>query len=468
MKIYNTMTRQKEEFVPLEEGKVSMYVCGPTVYNYIHIGNARPFVVFDTMRRYLEYKGYQVRYIQNFTDVDDKIINKAKEEGLPALEVSARFIKEYYKDADALFLERATVNPKVSETIPEIIDFIQTLVDKGYAYPVDGDVYYSTRKFQNYGKLSGQNIDDLESGARISVDEKKQDPLDFALWKARKEESEPAWESPWGMGRPGWHIECSAMSNKYLGATIDIHAGGQDLEFPHHENEIAQSEAYSGHKFVNYWMHNAYITINSEKMSKSKGNFFTVRDILGKYSGEDMRYFLLSGHYRSPINFSDELMEQAENSMARMHNAVKTLKHLEKNGTDVPMTAEEEKALESFAQHRVDFEKAMDDDLNTADAITAVFELIRDINVKTADGATREFASLSRKMLQELAGVLGLLIEDEDGGDDIPEEIHQLVAERQEARAAKNYARADEIRDLLKEKGFAVKDTPQGADIIRL
>ena len=468
MKIYNTMSRSKETFVPLEEGKVSMHVCGPTVYNYIHIGNARPFVVFDTLRRYLEYKGYQVRYIQNFTDVDDKIINRAKEEKIPALEVSAKYIDEYYKDADALYLERATVNPRVSETIPEIIEFIRTLIDKGYAYQVDGDVYYSTRKFKDYGKLSGQNIDDLESGARISVDEKKQDPLDFALWKARKEEGEPAWESPWGMGRPGWHIECSAMSNKYLGATIDIHAGGQDLQFPHHENEIAQSEAYSGQKFVNYWMHNAYITINSEKMSKSKGNFFTVRDILGKYSGEDMRYFLLSGHYRSPINFSDELMEQAENSMARMHNAVKNLKHLEKNGTDGPMSDEETKAFEGFQKHRADFETAMEDDLNTADAITAVFELIHDINVATAGGSTKAFASSSRALLQELAGVLGLLIEDEGAGDEIPEEIRQLVAERQEARSAKNFARADEIRDLLKEKGFAVKDTPQGADIVRI
>lgn len=468
MKIYNTMTRRKEEFVPLEEGKVSMYVCGPTVYNYIHIGNARPFVVFDTLRRYLEYKGYDVSYVQNFTDVDDKIINKAKEEQVSAKEVSTRYIKEYYQDADALHLERATVNPKVSETIPEIIDFIKTLVDKGYAYESEGDVYYSTRKFKDYGKLSGQNIDDLESGARISIGEKKQDPLDFALWKARKEESEPAWESPWGMGRPGWHIECSAMSSKYLGETIDIHAGGQDLQFPHHENEIAQSEAYSGKKFVNYWMHNAYITINSEKMSKSKGNFFTVRDILGKYSGEDMRYFLLSGHYRSPINFSDELMEQAENSMARMHNAVASLKHLEKNGAEGAVTDEENAAFEEFKKFRTAFEEAMEDDLNTADAITAVFELIRQINVATAGGCTREFAARSRELLQALAGILGLLIEDEDETDDIPEEIRQLVAERQEARSAKNFARADEIRDILKEKGFAVKDTPQGADIVRI
>lgn len=467
MKIYNTMSRRKEEFVPLQEGKVSMYVCGPTVYNYIHIGNARPFVVFDTLRRYFEYKGYDVKYVQNFTDVDDKIINRAEEEKMPPLELSKKYIKEYYTDSDALQLERATVNPRVSENIPEIIDFIKVLIEKGYAYEVDGDVYYSTRKFKDYGKLSGQNIDDLESGARISVDERKKDPLDFALWKARKKESEPAWKSPWGMGRPGWHIECSTMANKYLGTTIDIHAGGQDLEFPHHENEIAQSEAYSGQKFADYWMHNAYITINSEKMSKSKGNFFTVRDILGKYSGEDMRYFLLSGHYRSPINFSDELMQQADNSMARMHNAVSNLRHLEENGADGDMTDDEKQALEGFEKHRTDFENAMDDDLNTADAITAIFDLIKDINVHTGGcaGATKKFAEKSREMLQELAGVLGLLADKED---EIPQEIRELVEERRQARNDKNYARADEIRDILKEKGYAAEDTPQGCHIVKL
>ena len=338
------MTRKKEEFVPVDENEIKMYVCGPTVYNYIHIGNARPAVVFDTMRRYLEYKGKNVRFIQNFTDVDDKIINKSIEEGISAGEVSEKYIEEYFKDAEALNLKKATVHPRVTENMKEIIDFVKTLVEKGYAYESEGDVYYRTRRFEGYGKLSGQNIEDLEAGARISVGEKKEDPLDFALWKAKKIEGEPAWDSPWGPGRPGWHIECSAMSNKYLGETIDIHGGGQDLTFPHHENEIAQTEAYTGKKFSNYWMHNAYITIDNEKMSKSKGNFFTVRDILEKYTGEEIRYFLLSGHYRSPINFSEELMAQARSALGRMHNAENNLRHLSENGWD-SMT-EEEKAQE--------------------------------------------------------------------------------------------------------------------------
>lgn len=466
MKIYNTMSRQKEEFVPLEPGKVRMYVCGPTVYNFIHIGNARPFVVFDTLRRYFEYKGMEVNYVQNFTDVDDKIINRSKEEGMPAKELSEKYIDEYYKDADALQLERATVNPKVSENIQEIIDFISVLIDKGYAYPMDGDVYYRTRSFENYGKLSGQNIDDLVSGARISVDERKQDPLDFALWKARKEESEPAWESPWGMGRPGWHIECSVMSTKYLGETIDIHAGGQDLQFPHHENEIAQTEAYTGKTFANYWMHNAYITIDNEKMSKSKGNFFTVRDILGKYTGEEMRYFLLSGHYRSPINFSEELMIQSRNSLERMHNALNNLTYLADNGAAGGMTEEEKAVREGLEKHREAFERAMDDDLNTADAITAIYELIREVNVVIADGCSAEFAASARDLLKKMSGVLGLLPEEEDDG--IPADIEALVQERQDARKAKNFARADEIRDLLKERGFAVEDTAQGPRIVKL
>ncbi len=466
MKIYNTMSRQKEEFVPLEPGKVRMYVCGPTVYNYIHIGNARPFVVFDTLRRYFEYKGMEVNYVQNFTDVDDKIINRSKEEGMPAKELSEKYIDEYYRDADALQLERATVNPKVSENIQEIIDFISVLIDKGYAYPMDGDVYYRTRSFENYGRLSGQNIDDLVSGARISVDERKQDPLDFALWKARKEESEPAWESPWGMGRPGWHIECSVMSTKYLGDTIDIHAGGQDLQFPHHENEIAQTEAYTGKTFANYWMHNAYITIDNEKMSKSKGNFFTVRDILGKYTGEEMRYFLLSGHYRSPINFSEELMIQSRNSLERMHNALNNLNYLAEHGAGGGMTEEEKTVREGLEKHREAFERAMDDDLNTADAITAIYELIREVNVVITDGCSAEFAASARDLLKKLSGVLGLLPEEEDDG--IPADIEALVQERQDARKAKNFARADEIRDLLKERGFAVEDTAQGPRIVKL
>ena len=466
MKIYNTMSRKKEEFVPIEPGKVKMYVCGPTVYNYIHIGNARPFVVFDTLRRYFEYKGMEVNYVQNFTDVDDKIINRSIEEGMSAKDLSEKYIDEYYRDADELQLERATVNPKVSDNIQEIIDFISVLIEKGYAYPLDGDVYYRTREFRDYGKLSGQNIDDLVSGARISVDERKQDPLDFALWKARKTAGEPAWKSPWGMGRPGWHIECSVMSTKYLGETIDIHAGGQDLQFPHHENEIAQTEAYTGKTFANYWMHNAYITIDNEKMSKSKGNFFTVRDILGKYTGEEMRYFLLSGHYRSPINFSEELMIQSRNSLERMHNALNNLNYLADNGAAGGMSDAERKVREALDKHREDFERAMDDDLNTADAITAIYELIRETNTAVADGCSAEFAAYARDLLKRLSGVLGLLPEEEENG--IPADIEALVQERQDARKAKNFARADAIRDELKEKGFAVEDTAQGPRIVRL
>ena len=466
MKIYNTMTRKKEEFVPLDPKEVKIYVCGPTVYNYIHIGNARPFVVFDTLRRYMEYKGSRVKFVQNFTDVDDKIINKSLEEGNTALQVSANYIDEYFKDAKALNLKIADVHPKVSENMTEIIDFVKTLIDKGYAYEVDGDVYYSTRKFADYGKLSGQNIDDLESGARISVDERKKDPLDFALWKARKIEGEPAWESPWGMGRPGWHIECSAMSNKYLGEQIDIHAGGQDLQFPHHENEIAQTEAYTGKTFANYWMHNGYITIDNEKMSKSKGNFFTVRDITKEFTGEELRYFLLSGHYRSPINFSRDLMVQSRNALGRMHNAVNNLKHLAENGGET-MSVAEKAALEGFRTYEEKFEAAMDDDLNTADAISVIFELIRDINTQVREGSSKAFAAACLELIEKQAGVLGLLAEsDGDGGVD--DEIEALVQERQDARKAKNFARADEIRDILKEKGFAVEDTPQGPKIVKL
>ena len=467
MRIYNTMTRKKEEFVPIDENEIKMYVCGPTVYNYIHIGNARPAVVFDTMRRYLEYKGKNVRFIQNFTDVDDKIINKSIEEGISAQEVSEKYIKEYFKDAESLNLQKATVHPKVTENMDEIINFVKVLVDKGYAYEVDGDVYYRTRKFADYGRLSGQNIEDLESGARISVDERKQDPLDFALWKAKKKEGEPAWDSPWGQGRPGWHIECSAMSNKYLGETIDIHGGGQDLAFPHHENEIAQTEAYTGKKFANYWMHNAYITINDEKMSKSKGNFFTVRDILKEYTGEEIRYFLLSGHYRSPINFSDDLMIQSRNGLARMHNAKQNLEHLARNGSD-GMTPEEAELLMKLDTYREKFDAAMEDDLNTADAISAVFELIRDINTAVKDGSSKEFAEKCLVLLSDLTGVLGILREEDSEEDGISEEIMALVQERQEARKAKNYARADEIRDILKAQGLAVEDTPQGPRVVKL
>ena len=464
MKIYNTMTNRKEEFVPIDKNEIKIYVCGPTVYNYFHIGNARPFVVFDTLRKYLEYRGNNVKFVQNFTDVDDKIINKAREEGISAGEVSEKYIAEYFKDAAALNVTKATVHPQVTQNMQEIIDFVQSLIDKGFAYEVEGDVYYSTRKFEGYGKLSGQNIEDLEAGARISVGEKKNDPLDFAVWKARKTDDEIAWESPWGMGRPGWHIECSAMSTKYLGETIDIHAGGQDLMFPHHENEIAQSEACTGKTFANYWMHNGYITIDNEKMSKSKGNFFTVRDILKDYDGEVMRFFLLSGHYRSPINFSQELMEQAKNGLGRMRNCLSNLNHLIETGNGT-MTEAEAEALKGLEGYREKFINFMEDHLNTADAISAIFELVRDINTAVKDGASKEFAEKCKGLLDELTAVLGLLrTKDEDAVDD---EVQKLVAERQEARKAKNFARADEIRDILKAKGITLKDTPQGVQIIR-
>lgn len=464
MKVYNSLTRQKEEFVPNNPDEIKVYVCGPTVYNFFHLGNARPFVVFDTLRRYLKYIGYNVNFVQNFTDVDDKIINRAKEEGISAPEVSEKYIKEYFDDAKALNIVPADTHPRVSENIQQIIEFVETLIEKGYAYEVDGDVYYSTRKFKDYGKLSKQNIEELEAGARIAVEEKKKDPLDFALWKARKEESEIAWESPWGMGRPGWHIECSAMSRRYLGPTLDIHAGGQDLQFPHHENEIAQSEACNGVPFAKYWMHNAYITIDKEKMSKSLGNFFTVREIREKYKGEVIRYFLLSGHYRSPIDFNDNLMEMSKASLARFENARKNLEFLIEKG-EGQMTDDEKKVFESYDSYRAKFKEAMDDDLNTADAISAIFELVTAINQAVKDGASKEFAQKSLDTLLELTHVLGLLEAEEDA--DVDDEIKKLVDEREAARAAKDFAKADQIRDELKAKGITLKDTPQGVQIIK-
>lgn len=465
MKVYNSLTGRKEEFIPLEEGKVKMYVCGPTVYNFFHIGNARPFVVFDTLRRYFIWRGYEVKYVQNFTDVDDKIINRAREEGITAPEVSEKYIKEYFEDAKALNVLPADVHPKVSEHIDDIIDFVQTLIDKGYAYEADGDVYYSPRKFEGYGKLSGQNIDDLESGARIAIGEVKHDPLDFALWKAQKEPDEIAWKSPWGMGRPGWHIECSTMARKHLGPTIDIHGGGQDLKFPHHENEIAQSEACNGVPFAKYWMHNGYITIDGVKMSKSLNNFFTVRDIRKLYSGDVIRFFLLSGHYRSPINFSDVLMEQAKQGLNRIVTCVETLEHLEKNGTD-DFSEEDKAELKGLDKYRDMFIEAMDDDLNTADAISAIFEMVSDINVYVRNGASKVFAKEGIAHIKELTDVLGVMqhTEDEDSADP---EIQALVDERQAARKEKNWAKADEIRDKLKEMGYTIKDTPQGAQLIK-
>ena len=465
MQVYNTLTNRKEEFVPIEPGKVRMYVCGPTVYNFFHIGNARPFVVFDTLRRYFKYRGYEVKFVQNFTDVDDKIINRAKEEGISAPEVSEKYIKEYFNDAEALNVLKADVHPKVSEHIPEIIDFVQTLIDKGYAYEADGDVYYSTRKFPEYGKLSGQNIDDLESGARIAIGEVKEDPLDFALWKARKEESEIAWESPWGMGRPGWHIECSTMAKKHLGETIDIHGGGQDLTFPHHENEIAQSEACNGVPFAHYWMHNGYINVDGKKMSKSLNNFFTVRDIREQYSGDVIRFFLLSGHYRSPINFSDALMEQSKQGYERSATAIETLEFLKTNGTDEPM-ADEAAKIASLDQYRDKFVEVMDDDLNTADGIAAIFELVSEINLDVKDGASKSFAEEALRRIKELTDVLGIFGgEDEEEG--LGDDIQALIDERQAARKEKNWARADEIRDQLAAMGITLKDTPQGVQVIR-
>lgn len=464
MRIYNSLSQQKEEFVPISENEVKIYVCGPTVYNFFHLGNARPFVVFDTLRRYLEYIGYKVNFVQNFTDVDDKIINRAKEEGLTAPEISEKYIAEYFKDTKALNIHPATTHPRVSENIQQIIEFISTLIEKGYAYQVDGDVYYSPTKFDGYGKLSKQNIDELRAGARIMVEEKKREPLDFALWKARKEEGEIAWESPWGMGRPGWHIECSAMSKRYLGSTLDIHAGGQDLKFPHHENEIAQSEACNGVEFAKYWMHNGYITINKEKMSKSLGNFFTVREILERYDGEAIRFFLLSGHYRSPIDFNDGLMDMAKASLGRLENARDNLKFLAE--TQEGNTTEAEKyALNDFEKFRVKFKDAMDDDLNTADAIAAIFELVTEINKDVKDGCSKEMAEKSLGILLELTGVLGLLETEKD--ESVDDEISKLVEERQQARAEKNFQRADEIRDMLKERGITLKDTPQGVQIIK-
>ena len=464
MKVYNTLSRRKEELVPIDPKELRMYVCGPTVYNYIHIGNARPFVVFDTMRKYLEYRGQKVRFVQNFTDVDDKIINRAREEGVGAMDIANKYIDEYFKDVQALNVEPATVHPRVSETMPEIIAFVQGLIDKGMAYEVDGDVYYSTRKFPRYGLLSGNFIEDLEVGARIPEGEKKKDPLDFALWKAQKTPDEIAWDSPWGKGRPGWHIECSAMSKKYLGETIDLHCGGQDLQFPHHENEIAQSEGLSGKKFSNYWMHNGFITVDNEKMSKSLNNFFTVRDILKEYDGEVLRYFLLSSQYRGPINFSHELMEEAKTALGRMRNCRSDLKAAIKNG-EGSITAEEQTKMDELLQYKEKYIDAMDDDLNTAGAIGAIFELVRDINTNLRVKVSKEFAEKMWALLDELTGVLGILRKDDD--QCVDSDIQSLVDQRQEARKNKDWATADKIRDQLAAMGITLKDTPQGVQIIK-
>ncbi|OPJ54917.1 cysteine--tRNA ligase [Alkalithermobacter paradoxus] len=458
MKLYNTLTRQKEEFIPIEEGKVKMYVCGPTVYNYFHIGNARPFIMFDTLRRYLEYRGYEVTYVQNFTDVDDKIINKANEEGITSQEVADKYIKEYFVDADALGIKRATVHPRVTENINEIIEFIKDLESKGIAYEVNGDVYFDTKKFDDYGKLSKQNIEELELGARIEVSEKKNNPMDFVLWKSKKE-GEPGWDSPWGEGRPGWHIECSVMASRYLGETIDIHAGGQDLTFPHHENEIAQSEAKSGKPFARYWIHNGYININNEKMSKSKGNFFTVRDISKEFDLEVVRFFMLSAHYKNPVNFSDEMLKQSESGLERLYNAKDRLEFLIQNGNG-SLKEEEKQLKEKLNEFKQKFIENMDDDLNTADAISVIFELVRFINTNIDENSSLEIAQSAYEMFKELTGVLNIV--NKVKNNIIDEEIEKMIEQRQIAKKEKNFKLADEIRDKLKEMGIILEDTRQG------
>ncbi len=462
MKLYNTLSKQKEEFIPLEEGKVKMYVCGPTVYNFIHIGNARPMIVFDTVRRYFEYKGYDVNYVSNFTDVDDKIIKKANEEGVSSDEISKRYIAECKKDMDGMNIEPATKNPLATEEISGMIEMIQTLIDKGYAYEKNGTVYYSTRKFKDYGKLSHKNLDDLRSGERsllVSGEDEKEDPLDFVLWKPKKE-GEPFWKAPWSEGRPGWHIECSEMSKKYLGEQIDIHAGGEDLVFPHHENEIAQSEAANGKEFAKYWMHNAFLNIDNRKMSKSLGNFRTVREISEQYDLQVLRFFMLSAHYRSPLNFSADLMEASKNGLERIVNAADNLKFLKKNAADEKMTEEENKLFTQTDAFVADFERTMEDDFNTADAIAAVFDLVKFANSNTDSESSAEYLGKLFDLLVKLTDVLGLLVDKKE--DILDEDIEKLIEERQAARKAKDFARADAIRDELLEKGIVLKDTREG------
>lgn len=459
IKVYNTLNKKKEEFIPLTPGEVKMYVCGPTVYNFFHIGNGRTFIVFDTIRRYFEYRGFKVDFIQNFTDIDDKMIKKANEEGTTVKKIGDTYIKEYYQDADALNIERATVNPRATEFIGEIIKFVKGLVDKGYAYEVDGDVYFSTKKFQGYGKLSGQNIEDLQSGARISVDERKKDPMDFAIWKAQKP-GEPAWNSPWGMGRPGWHIECSCMAKKLLGETIDIHAGGSDLKFPHHENEIAQSEALTGEPFARYWLHSAFVNVNNEKMSKSLNNFFTAREILERYDADVIRFLMLSAHYRQQLNFSEDLLESAKASVERIYNAIGNLENLIDEVSREEMNEEEKAYLESLNKYKEKYIEKMDDDFNTADAITAIFDLIKDTNTNITIDSSKELAQKALELIRELGAPLGMFQKSTKGN--LEEEIEALIAERQQARKDRDFALADKIRDELKDRGIVLEDTPQG------
>ncbi|NMA83159.1 MAG: cysteine--tRNA ligase [Epulopiscium sp.] len=459
MKVYNTLTGQKETFTTLEKNKVKMYVCGPTVYNHIHIGNARPYIIFDTFRRYLEYKGMEVSYVQNFTDVDDRIIQKAQAENVDMKEIADRYIKSILQDADGLNVKRATVHPRVTEEIPEIIEMIQVLIDKNHAYEVEGTVYFDTRSFEGYGHLSKKNQEELEAGARIAVNEKKRHPMDFVLWKPKKE-GEPAWASPWGEGRPGWHIECSAMAKKYLGDSIDIHAGGEDLTFPHHENEIAQSEAANGKPFATYWMHNRFLNVDNKKMSKSVGNFFTVKEVAAEFPYEVIRFFMLSAHYRSPINFSRELMESAQSSLDRIKTSVKNMKHFTEHASKDLLTLEEKNQLKEVHTYRRKFEEAMEDDVNTADAISVIFELVKFANTYVQGSSSREFAQILHDEILSLCHILGLLEQSEE--DHLEQEIETLIQKREEARKNKDWATSDQIRDQLKSQGILLEDTSAG------
>lgn len=462
MRVYNTQSKRKEEFVPIVPGKVSMYVCGPTVYNFIHIGNARPMIVFDTVRRYMEHKGYEVNFVSNFTDVDDKIIAKANEEGVTAQEISERYIAECKKDMEGMNVKPATTHPLATQEIPGMIEMISTLMEKGYAYNVDGTVYFRTRKFQEYGKLSHKNLDDLRSGNRsllVTGEEQKEDPLDFVLWKPKKE-GEPYWESPWSDGRPGWHIECSVMSKKYLGEEIDIHAGGEDLIFPHHENEIAQSECCNGKVFAHYWLHNGFLNIDNRKMSKSLGNFFTVREIAEKYDLQVLRFFMLSAHYRSPLNFSAELMESSKNALERIKNAVSNLKYVQDAAVQGEMTDAETAELAKVMEFERSFDEAMDDDFNTADAVAAIFDLVKYANSNVNAEHTAAFVGAVRDEIIKLCDIMGIIAEEKE--ELLDAEIEQLIAERQAARKAKNFARADEIRSQLLEQGITLLDTREG------
>jgi len=464
LKIYNTLTRKKEEFVPLKKGEVGMYVCGPTVYNYIHIGNARPFVIFEVVRRFLKFKGYKVKYIQNLTDIDDKMINKAKELKITVSQLAEKFIREYFIDADSLNIERADVHPRATEHIKEIIELVKGLEEKGYAYEIDGDVFFDVSKFKDYGKLSGQNIEELQDGARVEVDERKKESIDFSLWKKAKE-GEPCWESPWGKGRPGWHIECSAMSMKYLGKSFDIHAGGSDLIFPHHENEIAQSEAYTNQQFVKYWMHNGYLCLNNQKMSKSLGNIMKVRDISQKYKEEIIRYFILSAHYRSPLNFSEEQLQQAESSLQRLNNIIFNVKHLLKQDKFRKSKDKNDNLiLEKRRENEQKFIEAMDDDFNTPVALSRLFGFAREVNIylSSPEQKNKEVLEEIIKFYQELAGKLLGILKDFDQEESFEQEIKKLIEDREEARKEKNWVKSDQIRVKLQEKGILLEDTPNG------